>query len=236
MPTFIASAGYSAERPHRERRLLAALDAERARAVPRGHGLCELRVDEVQADAVVGREAGRQLAPVDEATIGRAPPLLAVVVRTIASWQEAEALERRELDPERVGHAGLEPADRAGAHSREHDPTLPGLAEDPVDAVDAPDREHVRRVPAADVDDVLGEQEVTDVQPRPPEQLEMRRLGALSERLVEADDVVGGVAARRGQEADAGPLADGEPEHEVVEHRVAVVRKPAASERHDVPF
>ena len=49
-------------------------------------------------------------------------------------------------------------------------PDFPRLSERAVDPVDAPDREHVLGVAAADVDDVLVEQETLDVVEGPNEQ------------------------------------------------------------------
>src|SRR5947208_2591333 len=77
MPTFIARAGYSAETPHRDRGLdgaaLGPLDAVGLRGRPRRHGLGELGADEVEPDAVVRREAPRNLAALDEPQVGRPP-------------------------------------------------------------------------------------------------------------------------------------------------------------------
>ena len=79
-----------------------------------------------------------------------------------------------ELRAERVGHARLEPADHPGAPAGEDDAGFPGLAEDPVEAVHAPDREHVRRVAAADEDDVVRERELAQVCGRPRIERERR--------------------------------------------------------------
>src|SRR5207237_631689 len=56
MPTFIADGGYSAEVPHREGRLVVAVDTKRSAGGLRGHRLGQLGPDEVQADPVVGGE------------------------------------------------------------------------------------------------------------------------------------------------------------------------------------
>ena len=56
-----------------------------------------------------------------------------------------------------------EPAQRAGAEAAEDDARLPGLAQDLVDAVRAPDAEQAQEAAAADVDQVLGEQVRADV-------------------------------------------------------------------------
>ena len=104
--------------------------------------------------------------------------------------------------------------------------------------MDAPDREHVLGVAAADVDDVLVEQERLDVVDGPDEQREMARLGAASEGRVERGDVGGRVTARRREEADAGPfpaaLGAGQVEDVIVEERVVRFhREPAATHRDD---
>ena len=56
---------------------------------------------------------------------------------------------------ERLGHAALEPAHRAGAQAGQHGPRLPGVVQAGVQAVRAPDRQQVAHRAAADVDQVL---------------------------------------------------------------------------------
>jgi len=72
-----------------------------------------------------------------------------------------------------------------------------------------PDRQHVRRVPAADVDDVLLAEEGPDVVDSPIEQPEVRRLRPPSEERVEGRDVLVVVAAGGADEADSRPLQPG---------------------------
>jgi hypothetical protein len=132
--------------------------------------------------------------------------LIAVVVRARARLQEAEPVaERRELcDIERVGHRLLEPAVHAGADTAQHDASLPRLREDAVETVDPPDGEQVRRAPAADVHDVLLEDERAEIGDRAAEELEIGRAAVVrGERAVEARDVALGIAARGRDEADA---------------------------------
>ena len=94
----------------------------------------------------------------------RAPQLLAVVVRARAARQEPEPVAQAlELRAERIGHAGFEPADHPRAPAAQDDARLPGLAEDAVEAVHAPDGEHVRRVAAGDENHVVGEGELAQV-------------------------------------------------------------------------
>ena len=84
----------------------------------------------------------------------------------------------------------------------------------PVDAVDAPDRKHVRRIAARDEDHVLRKQVFAHVSPRHAEELEMGGLAANGrECLVEEDDPVGRISGRRREEADARPLVPGETEY-----------------------
>src|SRR5206468_1237399 len=107
--------------------------------------------------------------------------LVGQVRATAADLLRALGLERTDavarLRAERVGDAVLEPADHPGAAAAEHDALLPRLAEDRIEAVDAPDREHVRRVAAADPDDVLLERQLAEAGGRPGEELEMAQLG-----------------------------------------------------------
>src|SRR5262249_31761687 len=68
-----------------------------------GDDLAQLGADEVQADAVVGREALGE-AVVDELAVAGPARRLAVVVRARAAGQEAETVAHAfELRPERVG-------------------------------------------------------------------------------------------------------------------------------------
>ena len=97
---------------------------------------------------------------------------------TVRVGEKAEAVaERVELVlVVGVGGAALEPAEGARAAAAEDDAGLPGLAQCGVDAVDAPDGEHVRRVASQDEDDVLADEELADVAHRAVEELEVRGL------------------------------------------------------------
>jgi hypothetical protein len=86
--------------------------------------------------------------------------------------------------------------------------------------VEPPDREHVRRVPTGDIDDVLVEQEALDVVDRPPEQVEVARLRAPREGGVEVREAGRALAGRRGEHADPWPLAAREVQHELVQRPV----------------
>jgi hypothetical protein len=122
------------------------------------------------------------------------------------------------LEPpaERVGRAGLEPADRSGASAREHDAALPRLPQHLLDAVRPPDSEHARRVAAADEDQVAGEQVVAPVGPRDAEEAHVRGAATVAgERLVEAGHE--GVPGRCTEEADGRVLLAGETEEVVGE-------------------
>ena len=81
-----------------------------------------ITVDARPSDAIA-------LALRDKAPVERAALRLAVVVRGVAAGQEAEpVVERRERRPEGVRRPRLEPAERAGGDSREHDAALPRVA------------------------------------------------------------------------------------------------------------
>ena len=102
-----------------------------------------------------------------------------------------------------------------------------------------PDRQQVDQAAAADVDQVLGEQVVAQLH-RPPPEPEERDVGgfagALAEGGVEAPDLLGGVAAGGGQDADPRPLATalgGQPQQQLADRPVGRARGevvPAESE------
>ena len=177
----------------------------------------------------VGGVAARE-AVADEPVVDGPAALLVVVVRAEAAAEETEALHRRQLRAERVGDAVLEPADAAGARAREHDAPLPGAAEDRVEAVRAPDREHVGRVAAADPDDVVLEHERLEVVRRPREELEPAELGLPGEAVVRAERGRGVLRARGAHVEDARPLAAGQADEEVGE----AVAEEAAADRDDM--
>src|SRR5260370_6986068 len=82
--------------------------------------------------------------------------------------------EAREVEAERVGHRGFKPANGAGADPGENDALIPGFAKDAIDAVGAPDCEHVRGVAAPDVDHILLEQEGAEFDDGPANDSEAR--------------------------------------------------------------
>ena len=91
----------------------------------------------------------------------------------------------------------------------------------------APDREHVRRVPAADDDHVLREHELAHPLGRPREEAQRGGLRAAAKALVEKDDQLGVLARCRGDVEDARPAR--EPEDVVVEQPRLLFRvSPAA--------
>ena len=212
------------------------LHAVRAGMRPRGHDLLELGAREHERGAVVGGPAVRELARRHEPRECRPPLLFAVVVRAGAAGEQAEpVVEGREfVERERIGDGPRKPAVHAGAQAAEHDPLLPGAAQDPVEAVDAPHREQVRGIPAPDVDHVLREHERLEVADRPKEQLEVGRPAVeRGERAVEASDGPLGVAAGGREEAHARPGRARERQDELVEQRiVGLHQQPAAAHRH----
>ena len=140
--------------------------------------------------------------------VGEAAAGAGLVVDAVAERQQPEPLDplRRAVEP---GHRLREPAERAGREPAEDDPRFPRFAQDDVDAVRPPDPEQADHAAAADVDQVLGEEVAAEVLGAllATEQGDVGRLAALGrEGAVEADDVVVGVAAGRGQEADPRPL------------------------------
>ena len=136
-----------------------------------------------------------------------------------------------------------EPAERAGAEPAQHDAGLPRLAQRDVEPVGAQHAHQADHAAAADVDEVLLEQVRAHVvgPAVAPEQRDVRGLAAARREVaVEADDVVVGVAGRRGEEADLRPVAARrrcQPEHVVVQERVpGFHREPAATEGDDLAW
>ena len=220
--------------PHLDHPLPGDVEPVAAGLRPRGDDPAQLGADEVQGGAVLGRVAGAHPLA-QEAVVGLAPVAAALVVDAVAERQQAEALEPFRCAVE-AGHRLGEPAERAGGEAAEDDPRLPGLAQDLVDPVRPPDPEQADDAAAADVDQVLGEQVRAQVL-RPllaAEEGDVAGLAAVGgEGAVEADDVVVGVAAGRGQEADARPLRPGQAEHVVVEQRVPGLHREAAATEGD---
>jgi hypothetical protein len=159
-------------------------------------------------------------------------------VRAEASFEDPEQpRERRQLgDVERVGHAGLEPAQPARAPAREDDAALVGFAQDPVDAVELPHRLLVRGVAARDQNEVLLEQQCRQVDHVAHEQPHHRRQrAALEERTGEGVDGGFLVARGGGQECDLGARLAGAREQPGVERVPGVGAEAAAPDRDDRP-
>src|SRR5205807_9788315 len=122
---------------------------------------------------------------------------------TTACNTPCPAPQRPQLTANRDRHPRLEPAHAAAADAGQHNAALPGLAEYGVETREPPGREQVGRRAAPDVDDILIENDLTEVLNLPAEQPQVRRQTAVDgERIVEANDVVVRVAARRGHEAN----------------------------------
>src|ERR1700722_1156406 len=109
--------------------------------------------DEVNRRTVVESVAGRESACLDELVKTRAAFGFAVVVGRTTSRQKTEAGHRGERPP-RIGQRTFKPTNRAGADAAENRAVFPGFAQKQVHAADAPDREQVARIAAADVHDV----------------------------------------------------------------------------------
>ena len=100
----------------------------------------------------------------------------------------------------------------------------------------APDPEQAGDAAAADVDQVLREQVLArfDRRPLAPEQRQVAGLAARSRKVaIEADQVVVGVAAGRGQEADLRARLARQVENELVEQRIAGLHREAAAAEAD---
>ena len=155
-----------------------------------------------------------------------------------ASRQQSEAVaQTTRRDTEGVGYRGFEPANGTRADAHEHNAGLPRLAKDGVDAMNSPDREHVRRIAATDVDHVLVEQVGAKIRNVSAEEREIRRSTVhLRECAVELDRIGFAVTTCGGQKAYARPAISRETEDEIVElRRQALIREAAPAERNDVP-
>ena len=214
-----------------ERRLARRLDPVGAGARPERAYLAQLRPLVPEARAVVGRHAGREALVADEPRVDRPAPLLAVVVRAGRAGQEAEAVAHAvEIGAERVGHAGLEPADHAGGRAPQQRAALPRRPQRGVDAVQAPDRQRVRGVAAGDEHRVGAGDALAGVVRRHAVQRHVRRVAALRHELARrTDDDLRQVGRRGRQQHDLRPVAPEPLGHPVADLRI---ERPAA-ERED---
>ena len=141
--------------------------------------------------------------------------------------------------PDDVVTPPSQPAHGPRAEPREHDAALPGVAQHAVQAVDLPDGQQVAHRAAADVDDVLGEDDVAQRAAQVAHAEEREHLGLarpVAEGGVEAPDLVARVAAGGGQEEDPRHRAARELQDELVERRVARRGgEAAAAQREDGP-
>ena len=142
------------------------LDPVGARAVARRHRFDERRAREMERAVVVGRDARREHALGDEAAVDRPPAGSPSKCGQMLPGSRPSPSASPSQRPVRVG----DPAPRTSTASRPTSrhittPASQASRRSGVDAVGAPDGEHVDRVAAADVDDVLGEQVVAQVAP-----------------------------------------------------------------------
>ena len=116
----------------------------------------------------------------------------------------------------------------------EYRAALPRVAQGDVDAVQTPDRERVRGIPARHVDHVL----LGEVLGRPLRSAEEPQAARLAvserERLEERRDPAVRVAGRRRHEAHARTRCGRQREEVAVERRVSIRHEPAAAHRENV--
>jgi hypothetical protein len=96
----------------------------------------------------------------------------------------------------------------------------------------APDREHVRGVATADVDEVVPEHEVAQIGRRPGEEIEVRDVGAVLEGVEDANEVLRVLGTRGRDEQDARPPLPREAEEPVLECAVVGRADLMAAESH----
>jgi hypothetical protein len=165
----------------------------------------------------------------------------AVVVWAEAPGKEAEPVLERVQAAKRIGRRRFEPAVRPGGQPGQDDAGLPGLTQRAIHAVDAPDREHVCRVAATDVDRVLVQEKRLEVGDLAVEERKVRRFGPAGKRRVEVGHIGLGIAARRGQETNARAVmastGASQGEHVVIEQIVVGFhRETPTAHRQDRPF
>src|SRR5271170_8405251 len=94
----------------------------------------------------------------------RPPFLLSIVMRTACAAHESKAVVEGAIwHAERIRQAVLEPAYRARADAGHHDARVPRRAQDFVESVQTPHREHICAAAATDVDHVLIHHERSEV-------------------------------------------------------------------------
>ena len=96
--------------------------------------------------------------------------------------------------------------------------------------MDAPDREHVRRVPTADEDQVVPERQLAQVLRRPGKELDAAHLRTTRVRVVDPQRLRRVLAARRRHEQDFRPFLACQPE-EMLPHGLG---RGAAADREDL--
>src|SRR5215472_18868406 len=143
----------------------------------RGDDLLEASPDEMSPGTVVERE-GRHKSPADEPMERRAPRRFAIVVGAESPAQEAQpTIQPPQTVSKRISDAVLEPADCASAETCQHCPAVPRRAQCAIQSVQPPDGEQIRGTAATDVDNILLEDELSQVPHRACEELEVSRSG-----------------------------------------------------------
>ena len=146
---------------------------------------------------------------------------LAVIVGAGAAGEEAEAVsDRRERGTERIGNAGFEPADCAGAEAAENGAVAEGFAENFIEAVRAPDGEEVDGVSTADVDHVLFKDKFAEIPWFADEKWKVGRNAILPGKgFIKAEAVIFGISTGGWHETDARPGRSREGQYVIVQER-----------------
>jgi hypothetical protein len=84
-------------------------------------------------------------------------------MRAGAAGKETHPIVELAQRAERIGDARFEPADHSGAEAAENNTLVISAAHGLIEAVQAPDRQQIGGVSAADVDDVLIEKQLAGV-------------------------------------------------------------------------
>ena len=161
------------------------------------HDASEGTPDKMCCGSIIQRKSLRHFPARHEAVESGPSFWFAVEMRTTGSRKQSKTRQTRQTHCGRIRHARSEPANGAGADSRQHNSHAPGSSEQSRKIPLTPDCQHAFRVSAANVDDVLRQQHLFQVWGS-TKQRDMRRpTPARLERRVELLDVAIGVATCR---------------------------------------
>jgi len=169
----------------------------------------------------VGRHPGWE-AIADKLVKRRPAVAITVIMRACTTRQKAESIVQCGQRTKRIRHRALKPANHPRADAAEDRAIPPRLAKRPIDAMDAPHRKQIRRVSAADVNQILRQQMLGGIAIVAAKESKTRRPAAkFGEGEMKPPDIVTAIAAGGGQEANPGICVAGQPQYIKVQPRIA---------------